>query len=93
MQLTESDMKNEAQRLLSDAPRVGSYWRHYKGGEYRVVATCIKEDTHEPLVVYRSLAHGTVWARTLSNWRETVDVNGQNVPRFSEMAEGRPTII
>jgi hypothetical protein len=88
MEMIESDMKDQAQRFLKGAPAAGSLWRHYKGGEYRVLAACVREDTLEPLVLYRSLARGTCWARTLENWRQTVLVDGQQVPRFTQLEEG-----
>ena len=77
------DAKDEAQRELAKSgiePR--QKYRHYKGDYYRVVCTCIKEDTLEPMVVYRSIAKGTTWARTLANWSETVDVGGRQQLRF-----------
>lgn len=81
------DKKDLAQAALGvSAPAPGDRFRHYKGGEYEVVACAVKEDTLELLVIYKSLAKGTLWARTLYNWSEDVEVGGQRVGRFTRIA-------
>jgi hypothetical protein len=67
------------------APLPGQRFRHYKGGLYEVVAVARLEATHEPLVVYRAEVDGTVWARPLAQWSETVEHEGQSVTRFSPL--------
>ena len=64
----------------------GDRWRHFKGGEYEIVTCAIKEDTLEPLVIYRNLSTGSVWARTLLNWNEKVKRNGTLVGRFERLS-------
>ncbi|MCE0742876.1 DUF1653 domain-containing protein [Acetobacter sicerae] len=54
-------------------------YRHYKGGLYTVLHTVRHSETEEWLVIYRSEAHGTLWARPLSMWTELVDGR----PRFA----------
>ena len=62
--------------------RAGRY-RHYKGGEYEVVATATHSETGESLVVYRCLYDdGSWWVRPLSMFVEQVVVDGVCVPRF-----------
>ena len=41
-------------------------YRHFKGGEYEVLAVATHSETHEPMVVYRPLYgdHGW-WVRPL----------------------------
>ncbi len=80
------DAKDVVQdRLRREGPQPGTRYRHYKGGEYEVLCCAVKEDTLEPLVVYRSLTHGTVWARTLGNWTEEVEHEGRRVKRFTSL--------
>jgi hypothetical protein len=74
--------KDLAQVQITQAPRSGEMYRHYKGGLYAVVTSAIKEDTLEPMVVYGSIRKGSVWVRTLANFTETVTVDGVEVPRF-----------
>jgi hypothetical protein len=78
--MTDHDRKMAAwERVRALAhPRPGDTYTHRKGGEYRVVAVACMEDTHEPMVVYRSMTYGTMQVRTLANWAE--DVEGR--PRF-----------
>lgn len=80
------DEKDRAQATLgASAPTPGDRYRHYKGGEYEVVACAVKEDTLELLVIYKSLAKGTLWARTLHDWSADVEVDGRRVGRFTRV--------
>lgn len=80
--------KDIAQAALTKLPiKVGQLYTHYKGGEYEVIALALKEDTLEPLVIYRSPTHNnTVWARVWSDWNATVEWEGKTVKRFTPLA-------
>ncbi len=68
------------------AIRTGRY-RHYKGGEYDVIAVARHSETLEPLVVYRPLyGEGGWWVRPHAMFVETVEVDGLRQPRFAFMA-------
>jgi len=84
----EKDPKDEAQEKLAAAKIPLGLYRHYKGPSYVAFALTIDEGTLEPLVHYRSLAHGTLWTRTVQNFIEEVDVDGKKVPRFAYVAPG-----
>lgn len=59
-------------------------YRHYKGGEYDVLGVATHSETEEPLVVYRPLyGEGGLWVRPLAMFVETVELEGEVVPRFS----------
>jgi hypothetical protein len=61
-------------------------YRHYKGGEYEVVAVARHSETHEPLVVYRPLAgDGGWWVRPHAMFFESIDVGGAVQPRFRKV--------
>jgi hypothetical protein len=78
------DEKDEAHATIEKSSvKLGQHYRHFKGGEYEIVCLAIKEDTLEPLVVYKSLTHDYIWARTLENFTETVELNGKTVKRFT----------
>lgn len=86
-----SELKDTAQdyiRSLRLEYSAGQYWTHYKGGVYKIVAVAVEEDTLEPVIVYESLKHGTVWVRTVKNWNEEVPVMGpaRMVSRFKKGA-------
>ena len=70
---------------LPDRPKPGRY-RHYKGGEYEVVAVARHSETLAPLEVYRALyGERGLWVRPAEMWDEKVEVNGQVVRRFSAL--------
>ena len=46
--------------------KVGARYRHFKGGEYELMAVARHSETMEELVIYKSLENGEVWARPKS---------------------------
>lgn len=76
--------KDKAQAELAALPvKVGDIFTHYKGGEYEVIALALKEDTLEPMVIYKSPGHGdTAWARVYEDWNAEVEWEGKKVKRF-----------
>lgn len=77
------DDKDLAQAAIEkNGPAPGSRFRHYKGGEYEVLANALDEETLTHLVIYCS-PKGTVWSRTFTNWSETVEVDGMTKQRFT----------
>ncbi|HLC48885.1 MAG TPA: DUF1653 domain-containing protein [Candidatus Andersenbacteria bacterium] len=77
--------KDNAQASLAALPvKVGQWYTHYKGGAYEVIALALKEDTLEPMVIYRSPGHGdTVWARVYEDWNAEFEWEGKQIKRFS----------
>lgn len=68
-----------------ERPTDGEHYLHYKGGEYEIVATGFLEDTEVPCVVYRSIEKNIVWVRTAKNFLETIEHDGEIVPRFRKI--------
>ena len=68
--------------------KTGCY-RHYKGNEYTVIGVARHSETEEELVVYRQEYgdHG-LWVRPKDMFQETVEVDGQTVPRFEYLGPG-----
>ena len=63
--------------------RLGKY-RHFKGGEYEVIAVAKHSETQEEYVVYRALyGEGQTWVRPASMWEETVTRDGKVFQRFT----------
>ncbi len=81
---SEDGEKDTAQARLAALPvKIGQIYTHYKGGEYEVIALALKEDTLEPLVIYKSLGHGnTIWARGYDDWNAEVEWQGKKIKRF-----------
>jgi hypothetical protein len=68
------------------SPNIGSIWRHYKGGEYRVTGWCRIEATNEVGVLYVPMSDLKYlpWCRPLRDWHQTVPGHG---PRFSPIED------
>ena len=63
--------------------KLGKY-RHFKGGEYQLLALALHSETLEPMVVYQALyGEGKLWVRPAAMWNETVDKDGYSGPRFT----------
>ncbi len=63
--------------------KLGIY-RHYKGGEYRVIGVAKHSETLEDMVIYEHLDDSAdkTWVRPLKMFLETIEVDGKKVPRF-----------
>jgi len=67
--------------------KLGRY-QHYKGKYYEVIGIAKDSETLGDLVVYRALyyseefGNNALWVRPLSEFIETVQVNGKLIPRF-----------
>ena len=63
-------------------------FRHYKGGLYEYICEARHSETEEEMVVYRPLYNDSgVWVRPKKMFFEDVTVNGERVPRFSEIID------
>jgi hypothetical protein len=72
---------------LPDEPKPGLY-RHYKGGQYRVLGLARHSETLEPLAVYQALyGEGGLWVRPAAMFGETVAVGSGRVPRFARIGD------
>ena len=60
---------------------------HYKGNEYEVIGVAKHSETLEPMVVYKALyGDGGLWVRPYGMFFETVDINGEKIPRFKKIS-------
>jgi hypothetical protein len=59
-------------------------YRHYKGGEYEVMAVARHSETLAPLVVYRPLYNDSGWwVRPYEMFVGSVVIDGVEQPRFA----------
>ena len=82
-------MKGDPLPPLPAEPRPGRY-RHYKGGEYRVLGIARYSETREPLVIYETLyGERGLWARPAAMFRALVSTEpgGAHVPRFARIED------
>lgn len=80
-----------------DTPQIGQIYRHYKQdsdkGDYKIVAIGYDTETKEEVVIYKPLytpehlskTKASVYVRPVSVFCETVEFQGEMVPRFSLM--------
>ena len=67
-------------------PPLGHY-RHYKGGNYRLLGVVRHSETLEPLVLYRPLdSDAGDWVRPYAMFFEDVVIDGVRQPRFRRIA-------
>jgi hypothetical protein len=68
-------------------------YRHYKGPEYRVFSVARHSETEEEVVFYQAL-YGDygMWVRPLSMFLESVEVDGEQVPRFA-LVHAEPSLF
>ena len=65
--------------------KTGRY-RHYKGREYIVLGVARHSETEEEMVVYRQdYGDRSLWVRPKAMFLQTVERDGQSVPRFAYM--------
>jgi hypothetical protein len=63
-------------------------YRHYKGGEYRLLGVVRHSETLEPLVLYRPLyGDRGDWVRPYAMFFETVTIDGVTRPRFERIGD------
>lgn len=66
---------------------VGSIYRHYKGNEYKVLNIARHSENLELMVVYKALKDdGDIWVRPLEMFQEQVEIDGEVIYRFEELA-------
>jgi len=69
--------------------QIGKKYRHFKGGEYKVIGLSHHSETLEPYVVYQALYYSegfgenSLWIRPLQMFLETVTVDGVVKERFT----------
>lgn len=70
-----------------DSIKKGKY-RHFKGGEYRVIGIARHSETLEEMVVYEALyGEGGLWVRPASMWNEEIERDGKKIKRFEFIGE------
>jgi hypothetical protein len=69
---------------VSPMPLQPGLYRHYKGPEYRVFGVARHSETEEEVVFYQALyGEYGLWVRPLSMFLQSVEVDGEHVPRFA----------
>ena len=65
------------------APKPGHYKHYKRGDDYTVIDIVFHSETEETLVLYRAeYGERQLWVRPLEMFVETIDIGGQQIPRF-----------
>ena len=79
---SQSELKVDIEQAAKKV-QVGATYRHYKNKLYKVIDLAIIEATLEVGVIYQALYdERLLFIRPLRIWLETVEIDGQPVPRF-----------
>lgn len=76
---------------MGDKPELAKgLYQHYKGGVYKVLDVACNTETLEWYVVYESeerkkLGLPSVWIRPYDMFVETIEKDGQTIPRFKKI--------
>lgn len=63
---------------------IGGKYRHFKGGEYRVLYQGKDSETEEDVVIYQALyGERGIWVRPLAMFLSKKEVDGKLVDRFT----------
>ena len=74
--------------MSADQTITPGIYQHYKGPKYRVYEVAKHSETEEALVVYRALyGEFGLWVRPLSMFTETIEKDGEVIPRFKLIEE------
>lgn len=64
------------------------YFRHFKGGKYKMIAIAKETETLEQVVVYQALyGKREYWVRPYAMFFDTVVRDGVELQRFTEITE------
>jgi len=73
---------------IKPLPLKSGLYQHYKGPQYKVLYVATHSETQEQLVIYQALyGEFGMWARPLSMFLETVEKDGQIIPRFAYLGD------
>jgi hypothetical protein len=100
VQLERESPTHRAQQSSTSMPQAptatqftsGTKLRHYKGGLYCVVSTCLIESTLKPGVLYKPLQgdkQETIWMRPMAEFQDMVPTESGPVPRFVLITESQ----
>ncbi len=75
-----------------ETPKPGVY-RHFKGNYYKLLFVAEHSETREPMAVYQALyGKRGCWVRSLAMWQQTVERDGERIPRFAYVCDSEPDI-
>lgn len=81
----------ELENTLAEANDIvppGSVWRHFKGGQFRVIRVVFDSEALQLEVVHEPVENPNVaFCRSLRDWLETVSFKGYTLSRFERIED------
>ena len=66
--------------------KIGKY-RHFQGGEYKVIGIAKHSETGEEMVVYQALYdNNSLWVRPKKMFEEVIERDGKKLRRFEPIS-------
>jgi hypothetical protein len=63
-------------------------YRHYKGGQYRVLGTVRHSEDLQPMTLYQALyGEQGLWVRPAAMFADVAEFNGKVQPRFTRIGD------
>jgi len=75
---------------------IGGLYQHYKGKNYKVISLVKHSETLEWMVYYECLyenPEGSLWVRPLGMFKESIEINGEIVPRFKLLSAASKVVV
>ena len=67
---------------------MADYYKHFKGGKYKLLGIAKDSETQEKMVVYQALyGEGELWVRPYEMFFGTVERDGKVMQRFTKITE------
>ena len=67
---------------------MADYYKHFKGGKYKLLGIAKDSETLEKMVVYQALyGEGEIWVRPYDMFFGTVERDGKVMQRFTKITE------
>ena len=67
---------------------MNKYYRHFKGGKYKLLGIAKDSETQAKMVVYQALyGEGELWVRPYEMFFGTVERDGKVMQRFTKISE------
>ncbi len=91
----QKDISKEIKNVKAEEKtkiEIGSIWQHYKGKQYKIIATArYSENPDEIFVIYEAqydeptFGKNCIWARPMKMFLENVVIDGKEQPRFRKL--------
>jgi hypothetical protein len=87
---------NEENQSNHNFFEIGNVLKHYKGGMYTIVGTCLIEASLKPAVLYKPHqgdSQNVIWMRPMAEFQDQITTENGTVQRFTLVSNGGQALI